>query len=76
MDLSDLRFDALYKQALKEWPHHFVFEILSMSEDGRSYLIRGFGPLADDIADKYIKTPQEIICRNLHYPKKSSCPLS
>lgn len=67
MDISDLRFDALFEKAIQEWPATLNLEITDWKKNhGGRFAVEGLGELADDIGNAYIKHPNQIICRWLH----------
>jgi hypothetical protein len=62
-----LNFDSLLAKACLDYPEEIDLNfLLQPGENANRYTIKGLGLVCDDIADRYIGTPDEIIFRNLH----------
>lgn len=65
LDASGLYFPILFERALRDWPQIIELSQLELP-DTKHYSVLGLALQADNIADKYIGDPEEIILRNLH----------
>lgn len=66
--ITDLNFESLFNQALKNWPDAIDLSALQYAEpDLSNYAVKGLGVLIEDIENTYIGMDAEAITRTLHY---------
>ncbi|HVZ42322.1 MAG TPA: hypothetical protein VHA82_00820 [Ramlibacter sp.] len=66
--MTQLKFDALFRAALKDWPEALDLTVIETADTELSrYSIRGLGRQAEDIERRYFGKKDEVIRRELHW---------
>jgi len=64
---SSLAFSELFAQAIAEWPAEMPSDVRFLNGEGRTrYMVEGLIDLEDDMSDRHIGSPSEVLLRNLH----------
>jgi hypothetical protein len=62
----ELLFKNLFAKALEDWPVEITFGRL-VSHNPPSFFVEGLDDISDEIENRYINHPKEVLMRDLHY---------
>lgn len=62
-----LNFNDLLNRAFLDWPSKInLSDLVKSGSESTRYSIKGLYEISEDVAARYIGTPEEVILRNLH----------
>ena len=68
INIEQLNFNTLLRCALQEWPSKITLNLTlrNVGTVNERYSVNGLGDMEDEVSEKYLNAPDEVLMTNLH----------